>query len=993
MATPPSENNHSNSSDHSNAWQDPESAASDSGSQQFVPGATAPKSTPVILTRTGISLWLRVLLTAAVGYGAMLVVAGIAIVLSIMGFLFAAAGNADGSWSPDALRNEVSTIVPGADQSLPGALQMFLTLPFQLVGLALFGRLGLWGSIAYQGESMEGTLVSAGVTNLLIVGLGMFAMYLWWRLAPSRLAPSGSASETVRGSGGQVGQPSIPILQKVAVGVLTGLVSALLILFLTWATSLRWSSTSAYGEGIRLSVGAASGTLVFGAFLVFAGTLSALLLAGDLRERVTPARAAWAPSLSRAPRVFGLHLLMLAVPTALGAIIFAFYSYGSAVGFSALLWLPWLVLQVFGLANLSGVTTQWFAQWGTTADRSGQTSYLWGLDLPAWVVLLVVLVGIVGLVAASVSWLLRRDVAPATLANWRSWVVLPAVYLVGGLALQITSQAGARVAVGDTFDGTTATASVGLAPWTFLVFLLVGAVIEVLARWVAPAVTTVLPAPVIAFLKGGDPYPLVAETSVAARPTEAAAASSATQDASEGSVGGPRADDSGSGVDQSVSGDTAEIPISATAEDTTAPGQTEPEATAAGAAPGAVVSAAAANGAAEAAATHSASTPATEPTASTESTTNTGPQASAATQPQAFDPGSAAETKTPAQRKRTKRIVLLSLIAAVLVVGAFAAVQVISRVVFGPEQQVNDTLAALQDGRASEVVENADPNVPGEQRWLLADDVYEVSGNPVTSYTVTSVDRVGDEATVTVDVVQDSVTTPMQFTMTRDGREFGVFPSWRLTGIPTELYDSVDVSFPSEESMMVNGVEKEVPEEMRGRTVSLTALPGNYSFDPVAASEYLSYGEEQTVQVVLGTPTYSGVDFTASPTEALERDAEVAINARLDECAESTDFEPEGCPFSASSLVSFSPEDYRDPQWSIETYPSYSVSSASSSESTGSFTFSADSSGRVDLDYEYNQSNDDDEPDDWEPEDTQDTFWPSGTIEVTGDDLEVEFSD
>ena len=57
------------------------------------------------------------------------------------------------------------------------------------------------------------------------------------------------------------------------------------------------------------------------------------------------------------------------------------------------------------------------------------------------------------------------------------------------------------------------------------------------------------------------------------------------------------------------------------------------------------------------------------------------------------------------------------------------------------------------------------------------------------------------------------------------------------------------------------------------------------------------------------------------PTAKLKEDLSKAVNAKLDECAKSTDYAPEGCPFGFDL---YDEDYYRNFAWSISVYPKLS---------------------------------------------------------------------
>ncbi|MFB6575725.1 hypothetical protein [Kocuria palustris] len=206
---------------------------------------------------------------------------------------------------------------------------------------------------------------------------------------------------------------------------------------------------------------------------------------------------------------------------------------------------------------------------------------------------------------------------------------------------------------------------------------------------------------------------------------------------------------------------------------------------------------------------------------------------------------SAAPPSIPAAAPRPARKRRWELLAAalVLILVAVAVVQVVSRTAFGPQEEVEELLSAVRDGEASDAAEIMDPNVPAEQRLLLQDQIYVVSGRPVEDFEIDRVQRDGDDAEVTARVTQDGVTTPVTFSLERRGRQAGVFPRWRFDGDAQGLYQQVSLRVPEGvQSISVNGRQVQLPAHDSGE-LDLAALPGDYSFG--------AGGAEQTVSVLV----------------------------------------------------------------------------------------------------------------------------------------------
>lgn len=213
---------------------------------------------------------------------------------------------------------------------------------------------------------------------------------------------------------------------------------------------------------------------------------------------------------------------------------------------------------------------------------------------------------------------------------------------------------------------------------------------------------------------------------------------------------------------------------------------------------------------------------------------------------------------TPADPRRRRRLLGLLLGAAALILVAVIALQVAGRTVYGPQREVEELLSAVRDGEAEEAGEIMDPNVPSQQRLLLRDPIYLVSGRPVEDFEIDDVERDGDEAEVTALVTQDAVTTPVTFSLERSGRRAGILPRWEFADGSQGLYQQVSVSVPEgAQSITVNGRQVELPAHSGG-ALDLVALPGDYSFGAGGAEETVGVlvrdqmGPAQTVEVPSG---------------------------------------------------------------------------------------------------------------------------------------------
>lgn len=929
---PPSD--HEAQPEGSGAAPEPSAASVPPASEPAAPAAapTTPPARPerpAALRGIGRPHLIAALSTIGIGYAAMVVTAAIFLGLAALGASFSSAssdGYGTGAAGPMAAFRDLLDL---SETQMPTGFRMALTLPFQLAAMALFGRLGVGLDARSSDEFYSGVPVTGSMPNVLILAAGIVAMILWarwWARRSATRAAAGTSSVSVE-------EPSR--LGRLLVILASALAAAVVIQLITWASALRWTIAEDYYGSYSFAVSAASFQLMLGAFLIFALVLWLLSpdRLGSGRSLVERA----APGLRGVPRTMAVHLAVFCVPMALALIIVAFVKLGAAAGLGALLWLPFALAVAFGLGHLSGATASGRFAGLDSSGMGGSTVYLWGTSLPGWAVALVLILAVLSVLTAALVWAHQRG-WQATPRSAASWLVLPVSYAVLGLALQLLLPA--RFSMDAPEMELVGSGWMGLAPWTFLVFLVVGAVIEVLARFVMPAFGSAVPLKALALIGG-----TAGAATLAAQPARAAAAPAA---ASASAPASPAA----------TAAQGGDAPISATAQPSYDSASETSE---------------------EGVGTGTQSLPVTAAAASTSD-----PQA-ASTQPMGPPP------RTPEQKKRARLILLILGGALLLVIALIVAHQILMRTVFSPAHEVEDMLGSVRDGRASEVVEVMNPNVPTEERLLLDDEIYAVSGTPVEDFEVTDVQRTGGTAMVTADVTQNAVTTSRTFELDRSGRQALIFPQWEFAEDSEDLYGTVTLEVPETDTLTINGVEREIPESIRGETREFAALPGDYSFIPAADSKYVTYGDEIKAEVrVDGSGGQdSPISFEPQYTDALEEDVTTAVNAKLDECATSTEFDPEGCPFSYSTFDD--EEDYRGASWSIDDYPSYSVSADYDSED--GLRFDTVDRGEATVDYEHNTEYDDDEPADWESEDSQSGFSVSGSVSIDGDSVSVELDD
>ncbi|RLZ03693.1 hypothetical protein CWC38_04305 [Kocuria tytonicola] len=872
------------------------------------PGAPAYTPPAALASMTGRHWWVPVVAGLG-GYAGMLVGTAIALLLSVLGLAIAD----DSSGSVTDQFNEQIKDTTGVDADTSG-IGMILSVPFQLAAMAALVPLRVVMSFGEDGGS-------AGITvpQYFALACGILTAWFLARKLSTRMRVETRAVQWV-------------------MAAVAGLTWGAVALILTALTVLRMDIPVFYSN-VQLRVTAVGGLLFPVLFVVGLLTTAAAFNARSTQTspgRVVTGAERTAPGLLQVLRPVAVQVAVFGAVAGLGLLITAFVQGGAAAGFSALLWLPLAVGWLLVLSLLSAMYTGGAAaSWADLTGRS-HAAYLWTDGaVPPWAVVLCILLAVLSVVCAALAWAHVRPLDQRVARNPFAWAVLPVTYFLLGLLLMWLLNVGGYMAE-DGGRASAAAFSVRPAGWTCLVFLLWGVVIELLARFVAPAFMHSLPAPLTRALRGSD----------RARNRAAVVASAAAM--------------GGAGV------------AAATAH--RAPAQEPQRATSPGQYPA-------------------------DETVSAQQEVPAAPAAGEQTRtlPSYDDPTSTASLpvqRTPMDPAKKKRIRLIAIIVGALVLlGVVAAVvfSILSRTVFGPDNQAEELLQSVQNGKASAVTDAANPNVNTGQRALLTDGVYGAAQNRISSYEVKDTEINGDHATVHANVTQDGVTTPVDVPMVSDSRN-GLFKSWRVddaAGVP--LYQTFSVEIPAGVGELTVNDQKITVDTQNGtHTQQFTVLPGDYAVGVASPGKYVTYGGKQVAEIRAGAQSMeSSMAFSRSFTPALEQDLTKQLNAKLDTCAKSADFEPQGCPFEYS--IFGDKKDYQNPSWTIERYPTYSVSSPS--ETSDEISYSTSKSGKVRLDYQYNEQWDEEKSPKWKDKDTTSSIYSSGTVTVSGDKLTVKSSD
>jgi len=432
--------------------------------------------------------WLAAVLAAVGGWVAAYVIAALSLLLTVA----VAASGGSGSSVGTGTGSGSGTIGGAAPdvQDLLSGVSVLLGAPAQLVVLADLGRLHLSGSAALFGVS--GSAALGVVPALVLAAQVVLAVVLTRRIRTRALG----------------------FVQLLITAVLSGLVLTAVTTITGLVLAIRFPDVPGVSIDPVHAVGVGS---VLGSFVI--GTLSVLLARPSVlvRGNVHVARALGTARV--AVGQLGVLVVLLTLATIVLALV-AQPEWGAAV--------PLLVGNIAvaftALGFLGGVGTSGLGTAGSTASVfGGTTGWLW----------IVVLLVLVTAFAAGLALAVRRNDRVRTALDW---VVTPVVWLLGGVVLFVlgTGAIGYQAAGTSVVGGS---GSVGVAPWTPLVFALWGGAVEVVARFVAPVLLPRLGGRVVlttARLVGTDPRPTVPVT-------EPGAPTAAAPDAAPGQVTAPGA--------------------------------------------------------------------------------------------------------------------------------------------------------------------------------------------------------------------------------------------------------------------------------------------------------------------------------------------------------------------------------------------------------------------------------------------------------------------
>lgn len=419
--------------------------------------------------------WVAAVVAALGGWVAAYVVAAISLFLTVA---VAAAGSGPVSTGSSSGLGTGGSDLGSAGapdvQSLLSGVSVLLGSPAQLVALADLGRLHGSGSILLLGSGSG----SVGVVPVLVLAAQVVLAVVLTRRIRSRV---------------------LALPQLVVTAVVAGLVTTAVTTLAGLVLAIRFPAVSGVQIDPVHAVGIGS---VLGSFVI--GTLAVLLARPSLLVGRSTSVARALGALRVAAWQLGGLLVLLALVLVVVALV-AQPSWGAALP----LLLGNAAVALTALGFLGGVGTSGLGAVGSDASVfAGAGGWTW------LVVLLVVVSSFVAGLALAVR---RNDRVRTTL----DWVATPVVWFVAGLVLFVlgTGVVSYQVTGSSAVGGS---GSVGVTPWTPVVFALWGGAIEVVARYVAPVLLPRVGGGVLlrtARVVGTDPVLAPVPAPVPARPT------------------------------------------------------------------------------------------------------------------------------------------------------------------------------------------------------------------------------------------------------------------------------------------------------------------------------------------------------------------------------------------------------------------------------------------------------------------------------------------
>jgi hypothetical protein len=156
-------------------------------------------------------------------------------------------------------------------------------------------------------------------------------------------------------------------------------------------------------------------------------------------------------------------------------------------------------------------------------------------------------------------------------------------------------------------------------------------------------------------------------------------------------------------------------------------------------------------------------------------------------------------------------------------------------------------------------------------------------------------------------------------------------------------------------------------------------LPGTYSVDPFAGSEWVA-AQPSTVEVGLGEYA-TAEQAEPQPSAAFEEQVDSALAEWLGGCMDSTEPEPDGCP---QSVYTFG--DVRNLSWELTTPPTVDYSYFDPSFPMSLSTSDGEATATYEVDESYGYG-----PKQWTKETDESSLYFGVTVDEAGGALSIDF--
>lgn len=656
-------------------------------------------------------------------------------------------------------------------------------------------------------------------------------------------------------------------------------------------------------------------------------------------------------------------------------------------------------LATVGASVTGGATNELIGDFSGLGDLAEDLPSVWMFSdvFPVWIRIVLPLVAVLALAIVSVRWRLRTGVA----RDGASWALLPVAYAVVGVLVTLAGRVSVSASVSTSGDlsallegglGGTARVAFGPAVWTFLLFAVIGAVVEVLARFVVPAFVAAVPGGVVRTIAVGatvgsaaaaqsaaaatapasSASPAVGASYAPADPNAAAAAPAPGTPYAPTDPNAPVAEPSAPPAPYAPVAPNAAAPHGPADHDApTTPPAAAPEPEGIPARP-ADPSAPGAQGLEDPAALpagHEVPPVPAEPALLAAHGSPAAPPAPA--QPYATAPvdpvvamlSDGARERTPVSRKAKIGWLIggsaVVVLVAALVVGVFIKNH-LAATTYSAQARAEEYLSAVVDGDAGRALELWAPNVTSAERVLLASEIYAAADDRPTAYEITDVDEYDGVVDVAAQLTVDSKNYDVLMRLQKHGTQAVLFDDWRIEEGPGQTLVVGDVS----QVTRVNGVEVDLSgfADAEGAT-ALPVLPGTYTFEaPTSDDRPFTYGDDIAVTVLPNAGGSEGDDaltFVPTWTDDAQQQAIAVVQERIDLCMTSDKFQPSDCSVVLG---------WREPSYAVT-----GIKRSWTQEPELTFVDDEDGAyvlvdgGRMHIDYQQRW----DEDDDWEDDDTE----------------------